>query len=43
MNDFGIMWTKIKIYLYLCMDVLSKTPFMYINMYLITGEDTIMF
>ena len=34
--------TKTKAYLLLCMYVLSKNPFMFMHIYLILGQDTIM-
>ena len=43
MNYFGIKWTTTKMYLYLCIYVLRKNPFMYMHIYPILGQDKIMF
>ena len=38
MNYFGIKWTKMKIYLYLCMYTVRENPFMYMYLYTIPGQ-----
>ena len=37
-NCFDINLTTMQNYLYLCMYVLSETPFMYMHIYLISGQ-----
>ena len=39
MDYFGIQW----IYLYLCTDILSKNTFVPMHIYLISGQDAILF
>ena len=43
MNDFLVMWYIIQNYLYLCIDVLSQNPLMYMHIYMVSVQDTIMF
>ena len=43
MDYLSIKWTTIQIFLYLCMDVLRKNPCMHIHIYIILGQDAILF
>ena len=42
-NYFGIKWTTMQIYLYLCMDVIIKNSFMSMHIYPIPGQDAFLF
>ena len=43
MDYFGIKWTTMQMFLYLCMNVLKKKTFMFIHIYTISGQYEILF